>query len=218
VKRVVLALALILAVGCGGRGGSPARALDAYGQALREHDFAAAYRMMAESFRSKYSEDEFVRMMKDSGGESGETASRIAKGRKAVEIRADFVYGYGDTMRLVQEDGAWRIATDPLEFYSQATPREAVRSFVRAYRLQRWDVMLRFVPTRYREKMTIDQLRTQFAGAQREQIAAMMKAIESNLDAPITEKGRAEARMAYGERAEVKLTLEDGLWKVQDLD
>jgi hypothetical protein len=215
VSRVVLVL-LCLA-GCG-RAASPASTLDAYGAALRSRDYAEAYGMMSEEFRAKYSEDEFVRMMKDSGREAGETASRIAKGHKAIEIRAEFSYGYGDTMRLVQEGGTWRIASNPLEFYSQATPRDALRSFIRAYHLQRWDVMLRFVPTRYKERMTVDQLKAQFSGAQRGEIAAMMKTIEANLDAPIAEKGKAEARMAYGERAEVKLTLEDGLWKVLDLD
>jgi hypothetical protein len=212
-----VALVLLVLAGCG-RAASPAGTLDAYGAALRARDYGEAYGMMSEAFRAKYSEDEFVRMMKDSGREAGETASRIAKGHRAIEIRAEFSYGYGDTMRLVQEDGTWRIASNPLEFYSQATPRDALRSFIRAYHLQRWDVMLRFVPTRYKERMTVEQLRTQFAGSQRGEIAAMIKTIEANLDAPITEKGKAEARMAYGERGEVKLTLEDGLWKVQDLD
>jgi hypothetical protein len=216
VTRLVLALVLLL--GCGGRGSAPSAALDAYGAALRSRDFAAAYEMMSESFRAKYSKDEFVRMMKDSGRDAGETASRIAKGHKAIEVSAEFSYGYGDTMRLVQEDGVWRIASNPLEFYSQATPRDALRSFVRAYHLKRWDMMLRFVPSKYRERMTVKQMREQFEGPQREQIATMMKMVEANLDAPIAERGKGEARMAYGERAEVKFTLEDGLWKVQDLD
>jgi hypothetical protein len=216
VRRVVV-LAGVLA-GCGGRGGGPAGALDAYGDALRARDYAAAYGMMSEAFRAKYSRDEYVRMMKEGGRDATETADRIAHGHRAVEITAELSYGYGDTMRLIQEDGAWRIATDPLEFYGQATPRDALRSFVRAYRLKRWDVLLRFVPTRYRERMTVQQIREQFAGEQRESIAVMMKSIEANLDAPITMAGRAEARMAYGEQAEVKFTLEDGRWKVQDLD
>jgi hypothetical protein len=212
------ALALVLLLGCRGAGAGPGAALDAYGAALRAGNYEAAYGMMSEGFRAKYSRDEFVRMMKESGSEAGETAARIAKGHKAIEVTAEFSYGFGDTMRLVQEDGAWRIASNPLEFYSQASPRDALRSFVRAYHLKRWDMMLRFVPTKYRERMTVEQMREQFEGAQREQIATMMKMIEANLDAPIAEKGKSEARMAYGERSEVKFTLEDGLWKIQDLD
>lgn len=215
--RLVVAFAACLA-GCAGAAGRPDRALDQYGAALRARDYESAYGMMSESFRSRYSRDEFVRMMKASGREAGETAARLGRGYQAVEIAAEFSYGYGDSIRLVQEDGVWRIASNPLEFYGQASPRDALRSFIRAYHLKRWDVMLRFVPTRYRERMTVAQVKEQFEGGQREQVAAMMKMIEANVDAPIAEKGKAEARMAYGERAEVKFTLEDGRWKIQDLD
>ena len=61
-------------------------------------------------------------------------------------------------MRLIQEGGQWRIATNPLGFYDQSTPKAALRSFIRAYRLERWDVMLRFVPNSYREKMTKEKM------------------------------------------------------------
>jgi hypothetical protein len=217
--RLVLVLAAAAALAaCRGGGGEPGAVLESYGAALRARDYEAAYGMMSEAFRSKYSQDEFVRMMKQSGREAGETAARLDRGFRAIEISAEFSYGLGDTMRLVQEDGSWRIASNPLELYSQATPRDALRSFVRAYQLKRWDVMLGFVPTRYRERMTVAQVREQFDGSQREQIAAMMKTIAANLDAPIVEKGKGEAHMAYGERAEVKFALEDGRWKIQDLD
>lgn len=215
---LILVALLLGAAACGGRGGGPAAALDRYGAALRARDFDAAYGMMSDSFRSKYSKDEYVRMMKESGREAGETGARLGRGYQAIEVVAEFSYGYGDTMRLVQEDGAWKIASNPLEFYSQASPRDALRSFVRAYHLKRWAVMLRFVPAKYRDKMTAEQMRLQFEGAEREQIAAMMKMIEANLEAPIAEKGKSEARLAYGEKAEVKFALEDGRWMIQDLD
>src|SRR5690606_30632553 len=133
------------------------------------------------------------------------------------EATAEFRYGLGDTMRLVQEDGEWRIASNPIDFYSQATPRDALRSFVRAYELERWDVMLRFVPSKYRERMTVDKMREQFKGSQRAEIESMMNMIRANLDEPITDKGN-EARMPYGDRFEVKFVLEEGKWKIQDLD
>ena len=66
-------------------------------------------------------------------------------------MSAEFEYGLGDQMRLVQENGRWRVATNPLAFYDQTTPKAALRSFIRAYRLERWDIMLRFVPTQYRD-------------------------------------------------------------------
>jgi hypothetical protein len=120
-------------------------------------------------------------------------------------------------MRLVREDGEWRIASNPMAFYSQATPREALRSFVRAYNLERWDVMLRFVPRKYAERMDERKMRDQFQGPHRDRIATMMNMIQANLDEPITERGN-EARMPYGESFEVKFVREDSKWKIQDLD
>ena len=41
-------------------------------------------------------------------------------------------YGQGERLGLVYENGAWRLGEDPLDLYGQRTPREALRSFVRA--------------------------------------------------------------------------------------
>jgi hypothetical protein len=120
-------------------------------------------------------------------------------------------------MHLVQEGGTWRVASNPLGFYDQSTPRSALRSFLRAYRLERWDVMLRFVPDKYREKMDVEKMKTQFQGPNKEQMQVLMNMLEANVDEPIVEKGN-EARMSYGERYEVKFQREDGTWKMKDLD
>jgi hypothetical protein len=218
VVGLLSALAVALTLGaCGGGGAGPSGTLDRYSASLHDQDYSAAYEMMSSSFRAKVSRDEFVRMMKENPKEVQETATRLGGSRRRIEVSADFEYGLGDTMRLVQEDGRWRIASNPLAFYDQTTPRGALRSFLRAYRLERWDVMLRFVPDKYREKMDAGKMREQFLGASRQQMEIMMNMLEANVDAPIVEKGN-EARMAYGERYEVKFVREDGAWKLRDLD
>ncbi|HTE55701.1 MAG TPA: hypothetical protein VK698_32825 [Kofleriaceae bacterium] len=206
-----------LLLGCGARQAGPVSALHDYSAALRAHDYSAAYDMMSESFQAKHSREDFVRMMKESGPEVAQTAQMLGSQHKSVDVTAEFNFGIGDTMRLVQEDGEWRIASNPMAFYSQGTPREALRSFVRAYSLRRWDVMMRFVPTKYRERMSVEKMREQFEGDHREELDSMMNMIQANLDEPITDKGN-EARMPYGDRFEVKFVLEEGRWKIQDLD
>ncbi len=212
-----LALILVLAVGCGGPSTGANKALDRYGQALRASDYEGAYELMSSSFRAKVSREEFVRMMRDNPREVSETARRLDKNPGRMEVSAEFEYGLGDTMRLVQEGGKWRIASNPLSFYDQSTPRTTLRSFIRAYRLERWDVMLRFVPDKYREKMDVEKMKTQFDGPNKEAMQVLMNMLEVNVDEPINEKGN-EARMSYGERYEVKFVREDGTWKMKDLD
>src|SRR4029079_6987096 len=106
------------------------------------------------------------------------------------EVSAEFEYGLGDKMLLVQEGGHWRIASNPLGFYDQSTPRTARRSCLRAYRLERYDIMLRFVPNAYREKMDAGKMKAQFSGPSREQMENLINTLEANVDEPINERGK----------------------------
>ena len=213
-------LAAVVALGlaaCGGPRSAPTGTLDRYASALKAKNYDAAYELMSSGFRAQVSKDEFVRMMRDNPREVAETASRLTGKKSRIEVTAELTYGLGDTLHLVHESGSWRIAENPLAFYDQSTPRDALRSFLRAYRLERWDVMLRFVPKAYAELMNRDKMQTQFAGERKEDMAQLMNMIEANLDEPIDEQGN-EARMRYGPGFEVKFVREDGRWRVRDLD
>ena len=205
-----------LVVGCG-PGTGPSSTLDHYGHALKNHDFGDAYDLMSSGFRSKVSREDYVRMMRDNPREVDETADRLRGKRGSMEVSAEFEYGLGDTMRLVQEGGYWKISTNPLGFYDQSTPRNALRGFLRAYRLERWDVMLRFVPVSYREKMDAAKMKQQFTGPSREQMETLINTLEANVDEPIVERGN-DARMSYGDRFTVQFVKEDSAWKLKDLD
>src|SRR5499433_1979074 len=116
---------LVLAVGAAAcaRGTGPDQTLDRYGIALKNHDFAAAYDLMSSSFRVKVTREDYVRTMRDNNREVNETADRLRGKKGSMEVSAEFEYGLGDTMRMVQEDGQWKIATYPLGFYDQSTPK-----------------------------------------------------------------------------------------------
>ena len=202
---------------CGGAGSGPRATLELYSQSLRTQNYRQAYAMMSSGFQAKHSPEEFGRTMRENEREVAETATRLAASPDVVDVTAEFSYGLGDTMRLIQESGEWRIASNPVAFYDQSTPRNALRSFLRAYRLERWEVMLRFVPNKYRDKMDVAKLREQFAGAHQTEISTRMNMLEANLEEPILDKNN-EARMPYGERYEVKFVREDGDWKVKDID
>ena len=207
---------MIVLGGCGPSSG-PSETLDTYGRALKNHDFGQSYDLMSSTFRGKVSREDYVRMMRDNPREVDETADRLRGKHGSLEVSAEFEYGLGDQMRLVQEDGRWRISTNPLAFYDQTTPKAALRSFIRAYRLERWDIMLRFVPNQYREKMDVPKMKAQFTGASKDKMDQLMNTLEANVDEPIIERGN-DARMSYGEKYEVKFVKEDGVWKLKDLD
>ena len=120
-------------------------------------------------------------------------------------------------LRYASRTTGCRDASNPLGFYDQSTPKAALRSFIRAYRLERWDIMLRFVPNQYREKMDAAKMKAQFTGPSKEQVETLMNTLEANVDEPIVERGN-DARMSYGDRFEVKFVKEDGVWKLKDLD
>ena len=208
---------VLLLVGCAGARSGPNATLDAYARALADRDWPRAYDLMSDEFKKTTTREEYIAVMRENPEEVRLTRDRLSDRRGQAEQTAEFGYGVGDSMRLVMEDGAWRVATSPLAYYDQSTPRAALRSFVRAYRLQRWDVMLRFVPNKYRSKMDVDIVKRQFADPDDGQMAAMMSTLEGALDGEIVERGN-EARMAYGEASEVQFIREDGIWKIKDPD
>ena len=212
----VFAVAGLLSVAsCSPRRPAPVDTLRSYSAALTAGDYAAAYALMSEAYRRNHTKEEFQRQLDDSPREVKETARRLQGAYDDIEISAEFRYGLGDRMRLVREDGEWKIASNPIAYYSQDNPRAALRSFLRAYQLKRWDIMLRLVPNEYRQRMTAENVRDQFEGARAEEIAVMMNTLEANIDEPIEEKG-ATARMKYGGNYEVQFVREDGQWKIKE--
>ena len=207
-----------LLLACGAASHSPEAALHSYAQALRVGDVDRAYQLMSAEFRAQHSRDDFAQMLKNNQDEVEQTALRLSVEEGSLAIRAELRYGYDESVRLRKESGEWRLVDNPLAFYSQATPRDAVRSFLRAYSLKRWDVMLRFVPKAYRERMTVEMVQKQFDGPRKEAMSEMMESVRVNLNAPTLENQQGnEARLRYGERYEVELVREQGLWKIKRL-
>ncbi|ACY16467.1 hypothetical protein Hoch_3968 [Haliangium ochraceum DSM 14365] len=212
-----LLMLALLGGGCGGAGQGPEATLDAYRTALVNKEYGTAYELMSAEFRARHTRQEFEQMVADNADEVRDTVAQLGRGRESVTVQAEVRYGLGEELRMRREADEWRLVSNPLEFYSQATPRDALRSFLRAYRLERWGIMLRFVPERYRERMDAEVLAQQFQGERSEDSAELMRALEANIDAPITDKGD-EARMPYGDRHEVTFVREGGQWKILDFD
>src|SRR2546430_6954860 len=94
------------AAGCA-RGTGPDQTLDRYGIALKNHDYAAAYDLMASSFRVKVTRDDYVRTMRDNSREANEAVDRLRGKTGSMEASAEVEYGLGDTLPIVPEHGQW---------------------------------------------------------------------------------------------------------------
>ncbi len=210
-------MGLALVAACSGPSATrPLGAVDAYVRALEVADYDRAYDLMSDHYKKDHTRDEFVRMMRESPRDVKETAERLKSGKRQVDVRATYVFDdLHDEMALVEEDGAWRIDSNPLDYYPQDTPKNALRSFIRAVQLKRWDVLVRFVPKAY--GMSAEQLKAEFEGERAQEIDDLIRKLKAALDteSPIQVEGE-EARLQYGDRAEIVFKKEDGSWKIDD--
>jgi len=215
---IVLAIgATLIGAACAPAATRPQDVLAAYSRALSAGRHDEAYRLMSEEFRRQVTLEEFRRAMRENPAEVRETVTALSRASDEATITARVRYGMGDELALVIERGAWRIDSPVLDFYSQRTPRDALRAFVRAMEYQRYDVILRFVPGEYRRSMTVQQIRAMFEGEQRTRTLALLQNLRAHLDEPIEVTGD-RASMQYAEGYTVLFVREDGLWRIEDPD
>lgn len=119
---------------------------------------------------------------------------------------------------------AYQIGGNPLSFYPQATPDQALRSFLLAVERKRWDVLVSFLPRALAAPAagvpySADQIRARFEGPAQSDIARQLTALRQHLGEPLklTAQGN-EARLPVGENREARLLLEEGSWRISQLE
>jgi hypothetical protein len=215
-----LALVLAAAGACPSGATGPAKPEDvlrAYADAVVAKDYDRAYGLMSDAFRKRYDRKEFVRLLQENQTEIQNGIKQLSQKPGTVQMEARVEFGEAESLKMVVEDGVWKIASDPLNFYGQRTPSEALRSFVRALERRRYDIVLRFVPAKWAEGITVEKLRREWEGNKKDEVGALIRNLKANLNGPITETGDT-ATMPYGDKFEVRFVREDGLWKIEDPD
>ena len=216
--RRALAL-LLLVAGCGGPARAPSRAVTEYAAALESGSYERAYDLMSDAYRRTHSRADFVRMMQANPDEARETARRLRRGGRDIELTAAIEFGLGDRLTLSAGSGEWRLSDDPSDFYSQRSPRDTLRTFVRSWRNKRWDIMLQLIPDKWARGMSADTLRADFEGEHAAVRRALMEKLADNLTSPIEMVDAKHAILRYGERAQVDFERDDaGVWKITDPD
>ncbi|RYE87856.1 MAG: hypothetical protein EOO75_13960 [Myxococcales bacterium] len=224
-RRVCLgALVLVALAGCNGGQQGPSAALRSYAEAIRERRVEAAYAMLSTEARRSVSLEAFRRMVLENPGDADELARSLARPTTDPLVTATVTTAQGDELLLVFEHGRWRIDGESVDFYSQATPRQAIRSFLRAFERRRFDVLLRFVPDA--KKVTDERypaldearLRESWEGPQREEMERISQGLKAALPQASIEETVDRATMSYGDRGTVQLVREQGAWKIEDFD
>jgi hypothetical protein len=142
-------------------------------------------------------------------------AQRLAK-PDAVRPSATVFVAPDQPLATVWTGHTWVFMEDPTLVYDQSSPRAALRSLVRASRLQRWDVLLGLAPERYRLGLSEDELRR--AWSEGEYASALKVARERlvrHLADPIVSDAH-EAILDFGDGEAAHLEREGPRWVVVD--
>jgi hypothetical protein len=202
---------------CAARAGGPGETLAAFGAALEGKDYDAAYALTSAAFRARVPASAFRAELEEGGADTQALGQKLRAETARRSTRVELDVDPGRTVSLVEEGGAWRVDGPSFEPWGQRTPRAALSSFVRALEARRFDVVLRLAPVQRRAGLSVEALRAGWDGERKAENAQLLARLRASLGAPIVETGD-EARMPYGEGAEVRFVREDGLWKIEDLD
>ncbi len=195
---------------------TPQSALDAYARALAGGDVRAAYDLLSDQAKNSMSFEAFERMVRENPEEVQEIVQALERPKGDPLVTATVTTPDGESLLLVYEDGAWRVDGSAIDLYSQATPRQAVSSFIRAFENKRYDVLMRFVPEPMREGLDEKKLESAWEGEQRTEVERLVQALKAALPTARVETLGDRATMAYGAGGTVELVEERGVWKVEE--
>jgi hypothetical protein len=212
--RIVALGAWVLGAGCAHRADSPTAIVAAFGDALARGDLRAAYALTSDGFRARMPFEAFAAPL-DAPGTAALGRELADNVRRAPRVRVSL--SLGDEMPVALEHGGWRIDGGGIDPWDQSTPRAALRTFVRAVDMHRYDILLRLIPDRYRPGLDTDKLHAFWEGERRSENRAVIERVRAALGAAITESGD-EARLRTGPDRLVRLVCEEGRWKIDDPD
>ncbi len=218
------AAAIVAAVACFGCSANakpargPTETLRSYAQALDQGRVEDAYAMLSNEAKREMSLEAFRRMVRENPDEVGEISSALRRPASAPVVSATIETPDGDSLLLRYESGQWRVDASAIDLYSQATPRQAVTSFVRAFERKRYDVLMRFVPDGKKPGLDAKKLKQSWEGSQKEEMLQIVPAVKSALPTATFEEVGDRATMPFGAVGTVELVREHGLWKIEDFN
>lgn len=134
-----------------------------------------------------------------------------------VSLSARITLEDGRVVVMSLLEGRWVLESPATTFYGQATPREALASFLKAYKAERWDVMADLVPSKYSVQDDAAVLEKAWSDPEGgEVIERLIKIIDEHLEDEIEVQGN-QAFLRHPE-GQVTFLREGGLWVILDFD
>lgn len=134
----------------------PSDTLRAYSRAIQDKRIDDAYRYLSDEAKRSISLEAFRRAIEESPSDALEVALALARPTTDPVVTATVSVPTGEELHMVYEGGRWKIDAAAIDLYSQATPRQALVGFIRAFERKRYDVLLKYVPDTEREGIDDD--------------------------------------------------------------
>lgn len=151
VHALLLAVTATTTSCSGGVSEGPSDTLRAYAQAIEDRRIEDAYGYLSADARQTLSLDAFRRAVEENPTEALEVARALARPTSRPRVRATVTMATGEELLLVYEAGEWRVDRTAVDLYSQATPKQTLVGFIRAFERKRYDVILRYMPDAEKE-------------------------------------------------------------------
>lgn len=212
----VLASALALGACAPPPANTPDSAIDGYSEAIAEERYEDAYKMLSTESRGQISLKAFRALIENNPDEVRALLETLKQQKAPPRVTAKVTAKDGTELLLIYENGAWRIDEAAVDLYAQGEPQQALRSFVRAYDDERYDILLNFVPDAQREGLSEKQLRKAWQGEQRAEVESIVEGLRTHTENASIEVVGERATMSYGAGGVVELLRENGSWKIED--
>ena len=134
----------------------------------------------------------------------------------AAKVRTMVEVAPGVVLPAVWTQDGWKLDVDVSDLFPAATPRQALRSFLRALELEEWEIVAGFAPRRFREDLTPEALRQAWTDGP--ESAALRKArdlLEAGLEGPLFMDAHSATLVLSGDRA-AHLEREGARWLLVD--
>jgi len=194
---------------------SPQQTLKQYKSALENKDASKVAELSDSAFREIYDSKRLTAYLAENPEDAQSMADILGERPVATAIHASIELSSGHTVRMVWENGEWRVRSGGIPVGRSDSPKASLESFFRAFHDSRLDVVRALIPKTHASRYLDDE----HLEAHMNSIRARVENAQNRMpaDAIASEKGDM-AEIPYGEGWRVSFVKEGNVWKITDLE